>query len=87
MALSPAGHNLTVGLWAKSALAIARWVLGKPRWEDGVIGGSMLHSVRKEMYEVKRYLEIVAATNAGEAREAEEILRAIANALYEHVPL
>lgn len=85
VALSPAGQSQNVGLWAKSALAIARWVLGKPRWEDGVIGGSIIHSVYKEMYEVKRYLEIVAATNAGEAREAEDILRAIQTALYGNV--
>jgi hypothetical protein len=71
----------SVGLWAKSALAIARFALQKPRWGDGVIGGRMIPSVVQDLNEARRFLEIVAASNAGEAREAEQIIRAIGDAL------
>jgi hypothetical protein len=69
--------NASVGLWAKSALAVARFALQKPRWEDNVIGGTMIPSVVQELNEARRFLEIVAASNAGEAGEAEQIIRAI----------
>lgn len=71
----------SVGLWAKSALAIATFALRKPRWADGVIGGRMIPSVVQDLNEARRFLEIVAASNAGEAREAEQIIRAIGDAL------
>lgn len=69
--------HASVGLWAKSALAVARFALQKPRWENNVIGGTMIPSVVQELNEAKRFLEIVAASNAGEAGEAEQIMRAI----------
>lgn len=79
MSLSQA--HASVGLWAKSALAVARFALQKPRWVDGVIGGRMIPSVVQDLTEARRFLEIVAASNAGEAGEAEQIIRAIGDAL------
>lgn len=73
--------SATVGLWAKSALAVGRYALGRPRWENGTIGGTILANVAAELNNARRFLDIVAASNAGEAGEAEMIVRAIGNAL------
>lgn len=41
----------------------------------------MIPSVVQDLTEARRFLEIVAASNAGEAGEAEQIIRAIGDAL------
>lgn len=70
----------SVGLWAKSAIAYAVSALNKPRWQDGDIGGKKIVSVFEEMLEARKYVEIVAASNAGEATDAEGLIRALKEA-------
>lgn len=71
----------TVNLWAKSAIAVGRNAIGQPLWENNIIGGTRIPAVVDQLQEAKRFLEIVAGSNAAEAGEAEMIIRRIGDML------
>ncbi|KAF8320872.1 hypothetical protein DL93DRAFT_1746423 [Clavulina sp. PMI_390] len=78
--ISMSHAQASIDFWAKSALAVGRAAIQKPRWVNNEIGGTLIPEVVNEMNEARKWVQIVAASNAGEAAEAEGLARALLDA-------